>query len=702
MSVGILPYQSLATPAPAALQPASQELLDAPLLNPVLVPQSGADVGQLAGGVAPLGDPAPLAASSVDADGFTHDYPQGIKLLKNAWNPATETHDQADATLGFVVSQLSKGNTVNPDSYLLDTIQNQWASKRDATTQATLDKLISKLANKGYHVYDQTAYLAPQGELLFKELGPNDYELHYKLTGNSVDFTVEVPSNVRSDAAAAAAAAAAAEYWYLSPIASGAAATAAAVAVNNIPDPRFSATFDVEMVIEFHLNSTLDPSRNDNLEVRKAQVQIENAHVDSENYFADLIKDVDSVLVFAGDPGIFGPAEEAMQKGSPGAFGPDEVRASFQDVNDSLQQAAQAGYSQAESRVVAEGTAGKLEVELTQDIPQVSLHLAVKDLTSDLPGSAEQQTLVKTYVTVAMDGRVLKSMESKLFNPDIQPWVDAATPEELTRLEQSGTNFGMDFVRLGQHTIHVEIWRSVRTEPMQAFVGYQDGNLEAIFPNGDVATLPDNFYSLAADQQAALTTRTLNPPDGVQAGKVAAFDLSYDFRTRQVSGPFGIAKEGDTLILTSPGNAPATLTLTLGEDVAGKWTAAYDQPPVGPNQSDLGQIPNPNPEPGWDGSIYEYPFEDPALLSELNMNPSVVEDPAIDQTYAASDALMQEAVVSSVVESTATVPMTGAQSQLNQATFVALNRDSVSTSLEFQMSSGMSVSPKVGFQMFIL
>jgi hypothetical protein len=384
----------------------------------------------------------------------------------------------------------------------------------------------------------------------------------------------------------------------------------------NVDDPRFTATFDTEIDMELDVASSLDPDRVSNLYIPSAEVKVLNANIDGDNTFGDVVSGVDSALKDVGSPGIFGPALRAMQEGSPGGFGKQELVAAFAGINQSLQKAAANGFTQAALSVADEVPFGKLVVELTQDVTQKSLHLNVKSLDSSLGGTGQQQDLVKTYVGVWMDGVLRRSMESHLFDPAIEPWVRDASLDELALLKVTGTNFGGNFDTVGQHNIHIEVWRSVRSETEQATVLQLGGKWVAFYEDSDQVALPDNFGSLPADEQQALTTRAVPPPPGVVAGRLAAFDLTYDFKTQLITGAFGTAKAGEDIVLQTGGDAPATLTITLAEDDVGKWTPAPEEAPVPPNEEAPSTIPDPNPEPGWDLWSDPESFLDPEVWGD--------------------------------------------------------------------------------------
>lgn len=514
--------------------------------------------------------------AQTDADGFTSEYPQGIKVLANTWNRATEMHEQNDATSFLAPPKDAQDKPTmpfNPDTYLRDMLDNEWNGKKvvwdiDGVKYDTgqtvhalakddmMAKLVSDIAKQDLKAYDLDAYLDDKGDYRFKDLGNNRMEIRYLLTGNWASFKVEVPTEVRV-AAAAAAGALAAEVCMPWIPAAAAAFVVAYDRVMNIDDPKFTAHFDIEMTVRLWINPELDAGSANNLVVSKADVKLINARIDKDNFFADVTKAVDSVMRFAGDEGIFAPALEAMEKGNPGAFGPDQLRAAFTGLNSSLQQAAAAGLTQLATRVDDDGKLGKLVLELTQPIPQTSLHLTAKDIGSTMSGTEQQKSLVKTYVAISMDGRQLKSMEAFLFDPAIAPWIRDASVEEVNRLVRTGTNFGTDFEGKGQHTIRVEIWRSVRLEDGVAI------------------------------------------PPGVTTGLVAGWDLVYDFKTQKITGAFGTAGAGQDIVLTSTGAAPATVTIVIGEDAQGKWNPKSEEAPVPPNQ-EVVIIPDLNPEPGWD------------------------------------------------------------------------------------------------------
>jgi len=80
---------------------------------------------------------------------------------------------------------------------------------------------------------------------------------------------------------------------------------------------------------------------------------------------------------------------------------------------------------------------------------------------------------------------------------------------------------------------------------------------------------------------------------------VAGWDLVYDFKTQKITGAFGTANLGEEIVLTSTGEAPATVTIVIGEDVAGKWNPKREEAPIPPLQ-EVEIIPELNPEPDWE------------------------------------------------------------------------------------------------------
>jgi len=145
---------------------------------------------------------------------------------------------------------------------------------KDATAKAIHDAT-------GQTAHDISCNFATTGALGAKVAG-SELVLSYQLAGNAVSFYVTTPD---------------------------ACVLGVCVGLPAGADPKFSVTFDTELVIAIDI-----PTEPCKLTGKGAAVFTHNASIDSGNLSGDLIKDANSIVTFVGGAGIFPPAQDRINR----------------------------------------------------------------------------------------------------------------------------------------------------------------------------------------------------------------------------------------------------------------------------------------------------------------------------------------------------------------------------------------------------
>src|SRR5262249_8084696 len=156
------------------------------------------------------------------------------------------------------------------------------------TQESIVQKATDILAKHDLTMYDASAKMADVGDRSVKLIG-NSLAMRYELDGNTVSFTVKVPSGIRTGLAAAAAADAAESFWY-DPVAAVAAGAAAYDAVMSIPDPTFTVRFDADVTVNVSLPSELNAGNPRNMAVTSVQTRVLKATIDATNFPGDFVR----------------------------------------------------------------------------------------------------------------------------------------------------------------------------------------------------------------------------------------------------------------------------------------------------------------------------------------------------------------------------------------------------------------------------